>query len=832
MPRIRPTFGSTLSVAKQVKENQLFSGGRLSDVLDLISIPQYAATGLLSKRKTVGEAVKGRFTPSQALNIKSPVGRFAADVLLDPLNLAFGAGLAGKGLKVSGKVLKSAGLARAGARAAKFAAKGEPVVRAAKFAARPVVREVGRAPTVAKIVGGAKKAIGLLPEQVRFTEEAGKLKLGFSEARAGVKQRSKLVQALDKLTEEELKSVVPVLQKRASVFQPSKQFTKALKQWKKWAEKEAKAGLSRGDLIPRQVEERVWKPLMKVTGKSLDELKELGFKTPTYVPGIVEDRVKMSEFFLPQPLRKIKPGFLKKFAGKSVGIEADPRVLVERRQIAGIRHRMTTDFIDKIENMFGTPIKKGQAVLKDGRKIKSVFEEGVQKWNVDGVRYREFKPEGALRFFRTEVKEGKELVGVSKRVKSFLVPETVYHEMNRFMGSRSGLEKLLSPVLDPTTDLFRISVLGLNPAWVANNFAGNLVVNTMSGVMPWDYLRMFGKQKIPKAVKGGLFKAEQHATALKRVIHQLDEVGRAGELAALPLKTVVKLSKPMFKLNSKIEDIFRNANYLSGRAKGLSNKEAIKNVNKWLFDYSKLTNVERRYFRKLFPFWSWTRNINGLAARVAVEEPHIVNFIKQARPFVEDLKAEGHIAETGDIKLPSMFSRALGTEKQLYLATKGPNPFTNVGNVLTVEGYLSSLGPAYKVAMERALRLKFFGMTRFTSPYREIEDGKVMESLPPLWRHIASISPQFRTVDDLLRPYVKYNTGQIKLKKGARAIRKPRRITAVAAVGPRLRVQEQIEAELRATGKLKSTAVKREEARRKTFEQRSRLFAARAALAR
>ena len=50
----------------------IFSGGTFSDILDVLSIPQYAATGALSGKKTVGEAIKERYTPSKAMGINSP----------------------------------------------------------------------------------------------------------------------------------------------------------------------------------------------------------------------------------------------------------------------------------------------------------------------------------------------------------------------------------------------------------------------------------------------------------------------------------------------------------------------------------------------------------------------------------------------------------------------------------------------------------------------------------------------------------------------------------------------------------------------------------------
>jgi hypothetical protein len=69
------------------------TGEDVSRFFDLFSVPQKAAT----------KAVTGKYqTPSEAMNIKNPVGALATDMVLDPLNL-MGAGIVGKAAKASTK---------------------------------------------------------------------------------------------------------------------------------------------------------------------------------------------------------------------------------------------------------------------------------------------------------------------------------------------------------------------------------------------------------------------------------------------------------------------------------------------------------------------------------------------------------------------------------------------------------------------------------------------------------------------------------------------------------------------------------------------------------
>lgn len=87
-------FGN-LPFTPKNNQDRFGSGGFISDIGDIISTPQFAATSLIAG-KNVGEGIKERYSPSKALNIENPVGAFALDAVLDPLNVVGGLGLVGK----------------------------------------------------------------------------------------------------------------------------------------------------------------------------------------------------------------------------------------------------------------------------------------------------------------------------------------------------------------------------------------------------------------------------------------------------------------------------------------------------------------------------------------------------------------------------------------------------------------------------------------------------------------------------------------------------------------------------------------------------------------
>jgi hypothetical protein len=89
IPKWAQQSGNTVNVPKwaslEAQANEkIFSGGTFSDVMDVLQIPQYAATGLLSGKGIV-KGVQTRLTPSKVFKIKNPFLSFITNVVTDPL---------------------------------------------------------------------------------------------------------------------------------------------------------------------------------------------------------------------------------------------------------------------------------------------------------------------------------------------------------------------------------------------------------------------------------------------------------------------------------------------------------------------------------------------------------------------------------------------------------------------------------------------------------------------------------------------------------------------------------------------------------------------------
>src|SRR3990172_8767520 len=121
-------------VVSTADKNDFLKGGFFQDVGDILSVPQYAATGLLTGKGAI-QGIKETATPSEALrasgkiddSLKGKLFGFAADVLLDPLNILPGIGLIGKGVSKAGKASQAAKLVKTGEEITRVARKIDPL---------------------------------------------------------------------------------------------------------------------------------------------------------------------------------------------------------------------------------------------------------------------------------------------------------------------------------------------------------------------------------------------------------------------------------------------------------------------------------------------------------------------------------------------------------------------------------------------------------------------------------------------------------------------------------------------------------------------------------
>jgi len=185
-PVKQPSYKPTTPKLSSSQSDKIWSGGTLSDIGDFLSIPQYAASGLWSGIG-IGKGISTREIPSKIMRRSGSIddswgGKakgFAADLILDPLNLAAGVGLAGKVLGKVGKVGKIAGAVSAGEKLAQGARFLEPfnlVGKTGKGIARTVLG-ADRFENIAKGLKSAPKLKSVRPVLGETEKAVSKIEL-------------------------------------------------------------------------------------------------------------------------------------------------------------------------------------------------------------------------------------------------------------------------------------------------------------------------------------------------------------------------------------------------------------------------------------------------------------------------------------------------------------------------------------------------------------------------------------------------------------------------------------------------------------------------------
>ena len=82
-----------------------------------------------------------------------------------------------------------------------------------------------------------------------------------------------------------------------------------------------------------------------------------------------------------------------------------------------------------------------------------------------------------------------------------------------------------------------------------------------------------------------------------------------------------KLVKTGRHIGSVIEDNARLAHFVDKLQKGMDADTAAQSVKKFLFDYTELTQTERNVFKRVFPFYSWSRKNIPLQLEMMVRKP-------------------------------------------------------------------------------------------------------------------------------------------------------------------------------------------------------------------
>lgn len=230
---------------------------------------------------------------------------------------------------------------------------------------------------------------------------------------------------------------------------------------------------------------------------------------------------------------------------------------------------------------------------------------------------------------------------VERGIPRAVVRETV-RRVDSMLNPQAG--RILFPRFNKFLSSYRFLLTQPFPAFHFRNFFSNNVLMMMGGMRPHELPRYYRRvHKLLKAtddeskatlaefiraraVRGPEFIqalrediAGAPASALGRHLGNIIGVGKGGR--------VRQLGAAASRVGEKVEDYSRAALYLWARDRGMTPAEAAVHVNRYLFDYSALSNFERNFAAPLFLFYRFTRNALPLMFEEAFRHPRRSAFL-------------------------------------------------------------------------------------------------------------------------------------------------------------------------------------------------------------
>jgi len=213
----------------------------------------------------------------------------------------------------------------------------------------------------------------------------------------------------------------------------------------------------------------------------------------------------------------------------------------------------------------------------------------------------------------------------------YLVPETLGEHINHHIynvaggGGNNWLAKTLKPIND-ATQFWKGAATVYIPQYHFRNMMQNLYQS--HAIAGMDRMESYGHAFNDLTGKAGSFTDGNGITrTFKSLSKMREQYGVSGTgFYGSDLETLLGSKKvdPFVagrKAGQFIEDYSRTALWYDGMARGLSPWAAAMRLKKFLFDYSELSQFERRYLRPWFPFYTWMRKNLPLQMEQLIQNP-------------------------------------------------------------------------------------------------------------------------------------------------------------------------------------------------------------------
>lgn len=209
------------------------------------------------------------------------------------------------------------------------------------------------------------------------------------------------------------------------------------------------------------------------------------------------------------------------------------------------------------------------------------------------------------------------------------------------------------------------------------------------------------------------------------------------------------------------------AHFINKQEKGMSAFEAGQSVKKYLFDYDDLTQIERSVFKRIAPFYTWSRKNIPLQLEAMAATPVKFANLEKAKKNIEVYAGADPLNEMHDEWLQKASPVYIGSKngKHRYLKLEGFNPAVDLLKLSpSVKDLLAQISPVIKTPLEYGLNQQFyFGtakkpamITRYPEqpalqPWKGIPEKEYFGSMiPGRLEYLARLFPPLTEMEKIL----------------------------------------------------------------------------------
>jgi len=458
----------------------------------------------------------------------------------------------------------------------------------------------------------------------------------------------------------------------------------SLEGWRKW--------LRGAGLLEREMEKYV--PFVatgKLTAKDKQILQQqfgTGIKTFDDLNDVQEWYAKFIPNIKERTTKAVTPKEVNEVLGKKF-FEEDIAEVLSTYSARAIKAKNAKDFFDATVAKYGIR-------LDDAKNIKSI-PKGYGLFRV------KVNPETGQRMFEPVTEVTEDVIAL---------PQEFARHINEYLGVffDDTIKGTLWDYFDKVNNIFKTMAYLWNPGHLPRDATSNMFQLWLMGLRNRDIYRYAEGIRL---LKGDKFRPRNVKYTSDEIMQMARDYGLIGtEMVSAEITrgtsgltrklTNNKYTDIMARATRAVDDSARLAGFIDQLAKGRTPEEAAFQVKKYLFDYFELTPFERKWMKRIIPFYTWSRKNLPTQFRELLQQPRKYAYVSRWHDYIsEDYGKEDApewIRENAGILPPGE------KDKRMYIL---PNlPYADMAT--EPRDLLSMVAPAIRVPFEVTTGQKIF----------------------------------------------------------------------------------------------------------------------------